>query len=147
MAPKIRSLYTKYDKPNAVKDECPNNTQQNQKDQCDINRIMSRFERTGVLQGPQGPGSEAQFGDFSECTDYRSSLERIFKIDGLFEQLSAKAKKKFKNDPQRLFEFLENPKNREEAIELGLVEKPEPPQEPKTPPAVETPPADEGGKP
>lgn len=99
-------------------------TNQSDLESTDINKIMSRFEKTGFM-----PGTERQpmYGDFSEVPDYHSQLSAIRRVETAFSVLPAKLRNRFENDPQKLIQFLDDPKNKAEAIELGLIERPKEP--------------------
>ena len=101
--------------------------QQHQRDECDINYILKQFNVTGVL--PQSPISP-QYGDFSGIGDYHTALNRVIAADEEFMSLPAQLRARFENDPENLINFLNDDKNRDEAIELGLLERPEPTAKP-----------------
>ena len=120
-------------------------TKQSFKDECDINNIMRRYEATGVIQHLSG--RTAEFGDYISELDFQQSMNAVILAQDMFAALPARVRDRFGNDPARMLGFLEDPKNREEAIELGLVNAPpaEPaPQKvevvnPASPPASTTP--------
>lgn len=95
-------------------------TQQHFKDECDINNILRQFNITGML--PQSPLSP-RYGDFSGIGDYHTALNRVYAAQDEFEALPAQIRARFDNDPANLIEFLDNPENRSEAEQLGLVNK------------------------
>lgn len=98
-------------------------TKQSFKDECDINNIMSRFARTGVLDF--AARNEPRYGD---CTglDFTESMQRVAAANTLFQELPAKLRDRFKNSPAEFLDFVQNDANREEAMELGLLRaKPE----------------------
>ena len=93
-------------------------TQQNFRDDVNVNTIMAKAKRTGIL--PQTIGG--QFRDVSSGLDYKESLDKIMEIDGMFSKLPAKIRTRFQNNPSEIVEFLQNPDNDKEARELGLLE-------------------------
>jgi phage internal scaffolding protein len=101
--------------------ECqdPSLAQQHMKDECDINVIVERFGVTGLV--PQSPVSPT-YGDFSGVTDYHSALNQINATMDDFMALPAQLRVKFDHDPVKLLEFLQNDQNRQEAIQLGLID-------------------------
>jgi phage internal scaffolding protein len=99
--------------------EDPSLAQQHMKDECDINVIVERFGVTGQL--PQNPVSP-QYGDFSGVTDYHSALNQINATMDDFMALPAQLRVRFDHDPVKLLEFLQNDQNRDEAIQLGLID-------------------------
>jgi phage internal scaffolding protein len=94
--------------------------QQHHKEECDINTILQKFNVTGLL--PESPLSP-RYGDFSGISDYHTAMNRVIAAQDEFEALPAQIRARFDNDPANLIEFLENSDNRQEAEELGLVEK------------------------
>lgn len=92
------------------------------RDECDINKIMSRFEKTGEIQMR---GGRPFFGDFSDGTDFLEAQNRIIEAETLFMDLPAKTRALFQNEPAIMFQFLSDPKNQEEAYRLGLAIRPE----------------------
>ena len=102
-----------------LKCEDPSLAQQHMKDECDINVIVERFGVTGQL--PVAP-LEPTYGDFSGVSDYHSAMNAIRASEEAFMALPAKIRAKFDHDPNALLEFLQNETNRDEAIELGLID-------------------------
>lgn len=102
-----------------LKCEDPSLAQQHMKDECDINVIVERFGVSGQL--PVAP-LEPTYGDFSGVSDYHSALNAIRASEEAFMALPAKIRAKFDHDPNALLEFLQNETNRDEAIELGLID-------------------------
>lgn len=103
-------------------------TQQQFKDECDINNIMKRYSATGVLTHLNG--REPEFGDFTSPVDFQAGLNTVIEAQAMFADLPSAMRERFANDPLKLLEFLADEKNRDEAVELGLVKAPEPPPEP-----------------
>jgi phage internal scaffolding protein len=102
---------------------CPEPTlaQQNFKEECDINNIVRNFGLTGELPGkPISP----QYGDFTGVLDYHSAVNAVLAAQDQFMELPAQMRSRFDNDPAKLIDFLQNEENREEAIKLGLIDKP-----------------------
>lgn len=96
-------------------------TQQQFKDECDINRIMDRYLRTGVLSDPlslRGPGT---YADFTEMGDYMANMNKVVEAREMFESLPAKVRERFANNPANMIEFVMDSSNKEEAIKLGLL--------------------------
>lgn len=96
-------------------------TIQADRDKCDINKIMEKYHKTGMVTHISGRGGV--FLDCSNFQGYRESLEKVRLADEAFAGLTAKVRDRFKNDPAELMLFLSDPKNRDEAESLGLVQK------------------------
>lgn len=98
----------------------PSLTQQSFEAECNINTIVERFGLTGQLPEPLSP----QYGDFSNVSDFQSAMNAIADANSGFMSLPGELRARFHNDPGELISFLENPANRDEAVSLGLVDKP-----------------------
>ncbi len=91
-------------------------TEQHHTDQCDINKILAMYMKTGVLP-PLDPN--AQYGDLSEF-DYQSMQNQIANANSLFEQLPENVRYRFGNEPYRFLNFVQDEKNYDELVEMGL---------------------------
>jgi len=121
-------------------------TKQSFKDECDINLIMKRFEKTGIL--PETQQRVEQYLDASEF-DFQASMEYVANAKSMFEQIPAKIRDQFDNNPAKFVEFCENPKNLPELTQMGLATKrpaqatpvatPPPPTQPTPLPVVPSP--------
>lgn len=97
-------------------------TQQQFKDECDINVILERFGVTGQL-----PLNAMQplTGDFVNVEgDYQMALEAVRAADENFMRLPSKIREQFNNEPQRFVDFCVNPANIEAVREMGLAPRP-----------------------
>ena len=101
----------------------PSRTCQEFKDECDVNNILRNYVSTGVLTHVSD--KEPVFGDFSEVpSDYGEALALIQRSREQFEALPSEVRERFDNQPVNLIKFLQDEKNKDEAIKLGLVKKP-----------------------
>jgi phage internal scaffolding protein len=89
------------------------------KEECDINTIVRMFGVTGKVPVT---AIEPSYGDFSGVNDYHSAMNKIKEAEASFMALPAKLRQKFDHDPNALLNFLENEQNRDEAIQLGLID-------------------------
>lgn len=97
----------------------PSMTEQHFKDECDINNIVKRYQETGVL--PQG-NREPLFGDFSAFPSDLMESQRYFdEAQARFMQLDSGLRKEFDNNPAKLLAFLQDERNYDKAVELGLI--------------------------
>jgi len=115
---KFRCNYQASEGTGVTFDEKEGRTKQSMKDECDINLIMKKFEKTGIL--PDMIKENPQYGDFSEPIEYRESLEIVRHAKEQFENLSAKVRARFDNNPEAFLEFATNPENAKEMVDLGL---------------------------
>lgn len=95
-------------------------THQSEHDRSEINRIIKR----GVsLPDP----NQMRFGDFSDGATFNDVQNTIAQAKSSFELLPAELRDRFSNDPAKVIDFINDPENAEEAVELGLIEPlPEP---------------------
>lgn len=91
---------------------------------CDINNIMAQYIQTGDIRGMRQELGIS--GDFSEVGDYASAMEVVQTADALFMELPAAVRSEFGHDPQRMYDFVQDPKNRDRAIALGMIDPPAP---------------------
>lgn len=98
-------------------------TKQAFKDAADINNIMARYKATGEISYVNG--RTAVYGDFTGHEDLLTALTGVQDAHARFEELPAKIRDRFGNDPVQLLGFVDQAENRAEAIELGLIEDPE----------------------
>ena len=92
-------------------------TQQQFKEEADINTIVNRFLKTGVMPTPH---AFPQYVDFEGVFDYQSAMNLVRAADESFMRMDAKVRARFNNSPQEFLEFFANPENAEEAVRLGL---------------------------
>lgn len=90
----------------------------------DINNIMARYLKTGLVPATR---AQAFFGDASALPDFQEAQQIIIDANLAFENLPAKVRDRFLNDPARFLEFMGDTANRQEAFDLGLMEAFEPP--------------------
>jgi len=143
MKPAILRAFNNYDTDKASLDtalECKDKTltKQSFKDECDINTIIHRFGLDGQLPTDV---RQPQFGDFTGITDFHTAANAIAAANESFDQMPAHVRTRFNNDPGSFVDFCLNPDNKDEAIKLGLVEKPLPPAPVPAPLRVEVVPA------
>lgn len=113
-----------------------NRTKQEFKDECDINQILAKYVKTGVIT------HSAKFGgQYMDCPafDFREAMEKVAQAEMMFIELPAKVRERFRNDPGQFLQFVQDPKNAEEAAALGLATPP-----PATTSSPAAPPASRG---
>lgn len=101
--------------------------QQHFAEEVDVNNIVARALRTGLLGDPMGINArEAIFADVSSIGDYNVCLNRIIAAQNAFLELPADLRSRFDNDPAKLLNFMNDPANLDACVELGLLVKKEP---------------------
>lgn len=96
-------------------------TKQSFKAECDINNILARYQKTGLVGHLNA--RQPRYGDFSNTLDYQAALNAVMAAEESFSSLPAKVRDRFQNDPSKLISFINDPKNKNEAIKLGLLEQ------------------------
>jgi phage internal scaffolding protein len=113
-------------------------TQQQFKEESDINTIVDRFMKTGHLPDPV---SMPQYVDYEGIFDFQSAMNVVRQADENFMRMDAKVRARFHNSPQEFLEFFSNPDNADEAVRLGLATPVQPKEFPKSAPAAAATPA------
>ena len=94
-------------------------THQSMAPECDINNIMRRFEKTGVLDHLNR--YEGSYGDFTAVpSDYHEAINSVMETNEMFLTLPAKIRKRFGNDPGQFLDFVQDPSNQDDMIKLGI---------------------------
>jgi phage internal scaffolding protein len=106
-------------------------------DETDINLIMARAQRDGVITHARTHG--AHYGDYSGW-DYQTALNTIRNGQEMFDALPSSIRDYFKNDPARFMDYVQDPDNREKLHLLGIANPPEDAIVTKDPAAEPTPP-------
>lgn len=101
-------------------------TKQAFKEECDINSIMRRFERDGILAHYNT--YRGDYGDFTECPEYHEAQNKVLAANEMFLTVPAKIRERFANDPARFLEFVQDKKNLPQMREWGLAKEPPPVQ-------------------
>lgn len=99
----------------------PSMTQQQFKDEADINTIMRKYGADPVAFNSL-TRKGGVYADFSKITDYHSMLQEVATAQEAFASLPAQLRSRFENDPGKLLSFLQDEKNHDEGVELGLVQ-------------------------
>lgn len=96
----------------------PGLTKQAFKKDCDINYIMAKYEKTGVIE--HVARYNGQYGDFGDVEDYQTSLNKVIAADEMFMTLPANVRKRFGNNPGEFLDFVSDEANIDEMVALGL---------------------------
>lgn len=109
----------------------PSLTRQEFADECDINKLMAQYEKSGIIShiNPRTP----QYLDLSEVPDLATAHQIIQNATAEFMALPANVRREFDNDPMEFIRYAENPDNIEKMREWGLA-KPAPAKEEAPPP-------------
>jgi phage internal scaffolding protein len=94
-------------------------TEQNHGKACDINNIMKKYEKTGLVSHiNENPG---MYADVSSVDDYLTAMNKVLTAQEMFAALPSSIRNRFENDPAQFLDFASNPDNRQEMVEMGLL--------------------------
>lgn len=106
--------------------------QQQFKEDVEINNIVRKYQQTG--QWTHLAKTQGVYADLSNPKTYHEAMQVVLEADQAFSLLPSNLRTRFQNDPSQLLSFLSDPNNRDEAIQLGLLNSP-----PSTPQTSQTP--------
>lgn len=142
----IRTIYGERNPCNIDFKDCEPITEQSHKKACDINHILSRYRKTGIIE--HTARHKGEYGDMPSVT-YHEAMNLVIKAQNSFMELPAEIRKKFDNNAESFLRFVENPDNQEEMRQMGLMEVThadppvDPPAHSEPAPAAAEPPATE----
>ncbi len=96
-------------------------TKQSHKSECDVNQILAKYQRTGILEFTSN--NEPRYDDVTGL-DFQSAMQTVASANSLFAQMPSSLRKRFENDPAKFLNFVDDPKNYDEAVKIGLVTPP-----------------------
>ncbi|WNK13729.1 MAG: internal scaffolding protein [Microvirus sp.] len=93
-------------------------TKQEFASECDINVIMARYKKTGLLDFVNK--NAPQYGDVTGF-DFQEAANTVAHGKSMFAELPATIRDRFENDPAQFLEFTSNSDNIQEMASLGLL--------------------------
>lgn len=96
----------------------PSLTKQSFREEADINNIVKRLLQGELINNLNE--KPLQYGDVTEILDYHASLNQVKAAETLFMQIPAEIRIKFNNDPGQFVDFVNDPKNQEALVQMGL---------------------------
>lgn len=119
-----RKFWTRFDPPPPVKVTFtkPSLTEQSHRNECNINAIVDRYKRTGILGGID-QARDMFFGDFTEVGSFHDVQNIIAEAREKFFNLPSYVRESFGNDPARFLDALKDASQLGKLIDLGLVKK------------------------
>lgn len=130
-APQFQTAYAA--KPRVQFSTKDTRTEQSHKQECDINYILAKHLKTGVINHQNAYGG--QYGDTS-AIDYHSAMNTIINADKMFNDLPSGTRTRFQNDPAQFLDFVGDENNLEEMYTMGLAIRPEKPANAEVSPAM-----------
>lgn len=107
----------------------PGRTKQSFKDDCDINKILGRYAKGGVIN--HLAKYEGTYGVFDPM-EFRDAMEIVRHATEMFEDLDSSIRKRFGQDPKAFLDFVQevddkgNLKNIDEMRKMGLARAADP---------------------
>jgi hypothetical protein len=99
-------------------------TEQSHADECDINKILSSYIKTGTFNANLMDKHQKLYGDFSGH-DFEEAQNLIARAQSLFEELPSIVRNRFHNSPAQFLDFAGDEKNMTEMVEMGLANAPQ----------------------
>lgn len=119
----------------------PSRTKQSFGKSTRVDSILRKYATLGVDAQTVGlfgaTVARMPFGVADLDYDFQEHHNRVQRVQEYFRSLPSAVRDRFKNSPAIMFEFISDPANRQEAIDLGLLEGEvsKPPAAPTTVPA------------
>lgn len=110
-------------------------TLQSDAEAADINNILKRYQRTGLL--PEMIKTNPRYGEFADVPSYQEALNIVKLAHEQFDNLDAHVRARFQNSPEEFLAFTSNSDNLKEMVELGLAIEKKPEIEPVITPNAE----------
>lgn len=86
----------------------PSLTRQEFAEECDLNALMARYEKSGVWPGPM-PGTAPAYFDAADVpTDFREVMDAMNEAQVAFMSLPAVVRREFDNDPAAFVEYAQS---------------------------------------
>jgi len=110
----------------------PSRTQQSFKDETDINNIMRKYQKTGLIDHVNEHG--ATYGDQPYADDYHSAMNLVADTNSMFEELPSSVRADFDNDPSKFLDYVADEERRETLLKEKKINSDEPETEPSEDP-------------
>jgi len=116
----IRTAYGPKERLGDIGDLGVSLTKQSFTDECDINTIMRKYQKTGAIDHVNK--HEASYG-YATSDTFQEALETVARGKQMFEELPSSIRTKFENDPAKFLDFVQDNNNQAEMVEIGLAHK------------------------
>lgn len=93
------------------------------RDEANINSIMAKAQRTGILVDPAkiNTARTARFDNLGTPRTYQEIQNQMVQLNKEFEKLPSEVRLMFHNDPGNMLDYMADPANEEDCIQLGLM--------------------------
>lgn len=110
-------------------------TEQHHRDHVSTQFIMNKAAKTGMMQHVRQEAPT--YSELPPRMHYQDAMNLIAAARSTFESIPAITREKFDNDPAQFLDFINNPENREQMLEMGFTDDHLPPPEPEPEPEPE----------
>lgn len=100
----------------------PSMTEQSHQESCDINNILDRYKKTGVVSDPS-VFREQFYGDFADIPDMVGLYTARAKMVQWFEALPSGTRAAFENNPDKLIAAFKDPSKKDLLLQHGFLKK------------------------
>ncbi len=94
----------------------PGRARQSMRDECDINKIMAKYQKTGAIDHFS---RHAPQYDFADSIEFHDAMNIVTEGNRMFADLPSSLRSRFEN-PGEFLDFVQDEGNAEEMVELGL---------------------------
>ncbi len=101
----------------------PSRTQQSFKDETDINSIMAKYQKTGLIDHVNEHG--AHYGEQPAADDYHAAMNMVASTSSLFSELPSSVRDEFDNDPALFLEYISDEERRNELLKTKKINQDE----------------------
>lgn len=119
----IRSRYALGDPVKGLEFHEPSLTQQQFKDECEIESLLKAHNLSQVMGIMNNHGQQPLYGDVSEIPDFHSSQNHVARATEYFEALPSNVRSRFNNSLAEFLTTLNDPGAREALTEMGVLKK------------------------
>lgn len=95
-------------------------TKQEFKEVSQIQNILNKYQKTGIVT--HLAKHQGQYGDFTKVQSFQDAAVQLTNAVNTFMELPATIREKFENDASKLISFINDEKNFDEAVKLGLLQ-------------------------
>lgn len=96
----------------------PSMAKQEFKSECDVNKIVQLYRQGSPMPVQVRSG---QFADVSEMPDYKTAVETVMEAEEIFGKMSMDVKNACGNTVAGFLDWVQDPDNKDQLIELGLM--------------------------
>jgi phage internal scaffolding protein len=99
--------------------DAPSKTDQSWAKDADVNTIVEKFRKTGKIE--LAKANQGVYADIAQISDLSNAYDQVKRADEAFMTIPSEIRNKLGNDPKNLVPYLNDPKNKAEAMEYGLI--------------------------